>query len=194
MDTLTSILSSKTRADIFTNLFGIELISLHLRELERRCSCNVNTLRQELKKLLCLDLVKSRRDGNRLYYCANQDHPIFSEIHSIVLKTSGIVPRLKKELLNTDVKLAFIFGSIANGTETGESDVDLFVIGNIKSRDLSARLMEISTEIGREINYFILSEKEFINRRNSDDHFLNNVLNNEKNFIIGTPDELETMA
>jgi DNA-binding transcriptional ArsR family regulator len=72
MALLAEILSSRVKAEIFRLLFGLSPKELHLRELERQSGLAVGTVRQELQRLVRLDLVAARRDGNRLYYRANE--------------------------------------------------------------------------------------------------------------------------
>jgi hypothetical protein len=58
-----------------------------------------------------LDLVENRRDGNRAYFSANREHPLFIDIHNLVIKTAGLVDVLKNALsTNEKIRLAFIFG------------------------------------------------------------------------------------
>ena len=89
MDLLSRILTSRVRAEIFRLLFGPVQRELHIREIQRRSGLAVGTVRQDLRKLEEIDLVCSRRDGNRLYYCANAEHPLYPELHGLVNKTSG---------------------------------------------------------------------------------------------------------
>jgi DNA-binding transcriptional ArsR family regulator len=131
MDSLHKILSSKVRAEIFRLLFARRDTELHIRELARRSKLHEATLRQDLSKLKELDLVASRRDGNRVYYRANQEHPVYSDIHGLVLKTTGLVEVIRTALEQTDLTVAFVFGSVAAGKESAQSDVDLMVIGNM---------------------------------------------------------------
>ena len=88
---LSQILSSKIRAEVFRILFGISDQELHMREMERRLGFAIGTIQSELKRLLCLNLVKKRKDGNRMYYRANKEHPLYLDLHSLVLKTNGLV-------------------------------------------------------------------------------------------------------
>ena len=88
MNTLSQILSSRTRAEIFRLLFGTKEEELHIREIERRTQLNDSTIRQELNKLLKLDLVISRKDSNRVYYRANKSNPLYPDIHNLVLKSA----------------------------------------------------------------------------------------------------------
>ena len=194
MSTLSGILSSRVRAEIFRLLFGLNEKELHMREMERQAALSLGTIRQDLQKLVKLDLVTARRDGNRLYYRANTDHPLFPEIRNLVLKTAGLVEVIKSALDREGIEVAFIFGSLARSKERAESDVDLMVIGTIGLRSLSSRLAGVSEQIGREINPHALSIEEFRRRKQNGNHFLSNVLESPKLFIIGSENDLEAMG
>jgi len=194
MSTLSGILSSRVRAEIFRLLFGLNEKELHMREMERQAALSLGTIRQDLQKLVKLDLVKARRDGNRLYYRANTDHPLFPEIRNLVLKTAGLVEVIKSALDREGIEVAFIFGSLARSKERAESDVDLMVIGTIGLRSLSSRLAGVSEQIGREINPHALSIEEFRRRKQNGNHFLSNVMESPKLFIIGSENDLEAMG
>ncbi|MBU0652175.1 MAG: nucleotidyltransferase domain-containing protein [Proteobacteria bacterium] len=196
MGILGELLSSKIRAEIFRNLFGIAPDSaLYMREIERRTGFAIGTVQTELKKLQRLDIISGVRDGNRVYYRANTAHPVYPEIRALVLKTSGLADVIVNALGNeTDIRVAFVFGSFARQEEKAGSDVDLMVVGDIGLRKLTGLLMDVSGKIGREINPHVFSEKEFIKRKKDQDHFLNQVLEAPKTFIIGTENELAEMA
>ncbi len=194
MDTLSEILSSRSRAVVFKLLFGGLEKELHVREIQRRSKLNDSTLRQELKKLVRLDLVKGRKDSNRIYYRANKDNPLYPEIRNLVIKTSGIVQVLREAIKDQWVSVAFVFGSIAVGNENAGSDVDFFVIGKIGLRDLSELLSGCSEKIGREINPYVMTGDEYRKRVRSGEHFISNILNSRKLFVFGTEHDLETMA
>ncbi len=91
MNILAELVSSRVRAEVLRLLFGVAPAELHGRELARRSGLNEATLRQEMRKLTRLDLISARRAGNRVYYRANRDHPLYPELHGLVLKTSGLV-------------------------------------------------------------------------------------------------------
>jgi predicted nucleotidyltransferase len=191
MNLLAEILSSKIRSEIFRMLFGVSGEALHMREIERRSGLSIGTIQQELKKLVRLDLIKKRKDGNRLYYEANREHPIYPDIRNLVLKTVGLADFFREALkANPNIKLAFVFGSIARHDEKEKSDVDLMIIGDIGMRQLTGLLSGVSGQIGREINPHILRIKEFLKRKNAEDHFLTQVLESPKIFIIGKENEL----
>lgn len=194
MTLLPQILSSRVRAEIFRLLFGRRERELHVREIERRSGLSIGTVRQELQKLVQMELLSARRDGNRLYYRANKEHPLYPDICSLVTKTSGLVDVLKGALDKKGVRVAFVFGSIAEGQEGARSDVDLMVIGEVGLRTVSRWLSGISEQIDREINPHVMSVEELRKRIRSGEHFLGRVLQSRKLFVVGNENELEAMG
>jgi len=194
MSLLAELLSSRARAEIFRLLLSGTGEELHVREIERRSGLNDSTLRQELRKLVRLDLVQSRRDSNRVYYRAKTENPLYPEIRNLVLKTSGLADALKSALKDKRIRVAFVFGSVARGEEKTGSDVDLMVIGQLGLRDLSRLLSGIEEKIGREINPHVLNEEEFRRRVRAKEHFVSSVMESPKIFIIGSHHELEAMG
>ncbi|HPO17068.1 MAG TPA: nucleotidyltransferase domain-containing protein [Candidatus Hydrogenedentes bacterium] len=194
MSTLPDILSSRTRAELFRLLFTFPEAELYVREIQRRTGLNDRAIRQELDKLSRLGLVTPRRDGNRLYYKARKDHPLFPDIRNLTLKTSGLADVLRERLDVDGVQIAFVFGSIANGSEKADSDIDLMVIGRVRMRELTRLLSGASEQLSREINPHILTLEEYRKRFQAKEHFLNNVLSNPKIMIKGAEDELERLG
>ena len=194
MNALSQILSSRTRAEIFKLLFGTREEELHIREIQRRTKLNDSTIRQELTKLLKLDLVIDRKDSNRVYYRANKLNPLYPDIRNLVLKSVGLIDVLKDALNDQRIQIAFVFGSISEGRETSESDVDLFVIGSLGMRDISSLLSGAANKIGREINTHVMSRDEIKKRYSGKDHFVGSVIKSKKLFIIGTEYDLKTVV
>ena len=195
MSILSEILSSKVREKVFQNLFNGQGFELHLRELERRSGSSVGAIQTEMKKLSRLELVTGRRDGNRLYYRANREHPLYADICSMVDKTVGLVGLLNAAVADLpEIDSAFLFGSMGKGTEDSRSDVDLMVIGAIGLRSLSAKLSEVSRAIGREINPYVIVAEEFHTRVQQQEHFVMTVMKSPKVFIKGGANDLGKLA
>lgn len=194
MNTLAELLSSRGKAEIFRLLFRAPEAELHLRELTRQAGLSVGTVRQELQRLTRLGIVADRKDGNRVCYRANQQHPLYPDLRNLVLKTSGLTDVLRGALEHPGIRLAFVFGSIARHEDQAHSDVDLLVIGNITLRQLTKLLSGMAARIGREINPHVMTTTEFTRRKQERDHFLSTVLAAPKLFVIGTDHELETMG
>jgi len=195
MSLLSEILSSKIRAEIFRLLHGVNSAELHMREIERRSGCAIGTVQSELKKLLRLDLVIKRKDGNRLYYRANRDHPLYPDIHALVVKSNGLVDILRQALdRKKGIELAFVFGSFARHDEKAASDIDLLIIGRIGLRELSPILADVTEQVSREINPYIMTRSEFVKRKQTKEHFVVQLLDSPKMFIIGNENGLEAMG
>jgi len=190
MNILSEILSSRVRADIFQQLFDYRCQELHMRAIERKSCVTFNSIRQELKRLSRLDLVTSRRDGNRLYYKANTSHPLHAILLELVTKTVGFVALLGMALTHPEIQFAFIFGSQTKNKEIAESDLDIVIIGDLGLREFSHLISGQEEQIGREINPQIYSREEFRKRRAAGDHLISKILTGEKIFIIGTEHEL----
>jgi len=194
MSILAELLSSRVRAEVFRLLFGVKESELHGRELARRSGVNESALRQELRKLKRLGLVRARRAGNRVYYRSNTDHPLYLEIHRLVLKTGGLVDVIGEALKGARIKVAFVFGSVADGKATVSSDVDLMVVGSLGLRELTSLLAGTAEKLGREINPHVLTEVEYQERIERADHFVTNVLSGPKLFLVVSQDDLEAMG
>lgn len=108
----------------------------------------------------------------------------------MALKTSGLVDILKEHLESEAIQVAFVFGSLAQGRERAESDIDLMVIGSIRMRELTRLLKGTQESLGREINPHILTREEFRRRVKEKEHFISSVLAGPKLMVKGKLDEL----
>lgn len=194
MNVLAQLVSSRARAEVFRLLFGLSDSPLHLRELQRRAGLSLGTMQQELQKLTRLGLLTSRVDGNRLCYQANRGHPLYPEIHRLVLKTAGLADVLRRALTDPRIDWAFVFGSFARGEETPGSDVDLMVIGDLGLRAVTSLLSGVPDQIGREINPHVLRRAEVAKRKAAGDAFLTRVMAGPKISVVGDPREFEELA
>ena len=194
MTNLVDIVSSRVKAELLRLLFGLRQSELHLRELVRQSGLSLGTVQQELRRLTRVGLVSARKDGNRVYYRANPDHPVHRDLCALVLKTDGLAGVLRPALETPEVGLAFVFGSVARGDTGAGSDVDLMVIGEVGLRKLTSLLSGIAGRVGREINPHVMTAEEFAKRKADRDHFVTSVLGAPKLFVKGTEHELETMG
>jgi predicted nucleotidyltransferase len=95
------------------------------------------------------------------------------------------------EPLADRVTCAFIYGSVARGSEQALSDVDLMVIGTAGLADLSPVLRKAEVRLGRDINPTTYSATEFRGKLASKDHFLTTVLREPKHFVKGSQHDLD---
>lgn len=194
MNVLAQLVCSRVRAEIFRVLFGPRSASLHLREIQRQTGFALGTVRQDVEKLVKLDLLTRRKEGNRVCYAANERHPLAADIRRLVLKTAGLADVLRDALKDKGIRCAFVFGSVAAGVDRAESDVDLMVVGAIGLRRVSKLLSGVDDRLGREVNPFVLTPDEFRKRVREKEHFIASVMKAERLFIVGSPHDLEAMA
>jgi predicted nucleotidyltransferase len=127
-----------------------------------------------------------------VYYQANVDSPLFPDLQSLFVKTAGLANVLTDTLkpLAPKVDVAFVYGSIARGSERHDSDIDLMLIGNVSPVELAQPLRQARELLGRAINPTVYTPQEFRKKQKAKDHFLTAVLDKPKIFVIGNRHEL----
>jgi predicted nucleotidyltransferase len=166
--------------------------TFHLREIARLTHTQPGTLRRELKLLSDAGVLHSESVGNQVRYGANTQCPVYDELRSILRKTWGVVDVLREALapLGSAVSLAFVYGSIASGTERRVSDLDLMVVGNASLEDIVGALYPAQEQLRREINPHVYSVAEFRRKVRARNPFLSRVLAGPKMFVVGHADDL----
>jgi len=155
---LDSVLLGKTRAAVLREMFLNPDRRLSFNELVRRVHSGDGAVARELKILINAGLVSEQREGNLRFLQARKDSPVFAELKSFISKTSGAPSIVRQALagLEKEISVAFIFGSVAQGREREESDLDLFVIGTAGYSVITERLYKIEGRLGRrvQVQYF----------------------------------------
>lgn len=169
---------------------------LHLRELARRVAMAPATVQREASLLADAGVLERRVRGRQVFYRAAVSCPIYPELRSIVIKTVGVAGLLARALtpLQESIEVAFVFGSMAAGTERADSDVDLMVVGNAALREVSGALAQARAALGRELNVVTLTAAELRRRASERDHFVTTVPCDPKLFVKGAADDLERVA
>jgi predicted nucleotidyltransferase len=189
------LFSSSARVKILTLFVLNKQRRFYQREIASLTGLPIMAVQRELLKMEKLGFVTKAREGNRLYYQVNEDFFLFPEIKKMILKTVGLSTLIEKNLKGKEnIDVAFIFGSYAQDKETTSSDIDLFVMGKIKSRELHKIVKELQTTTGREINYILISKEEFQRKIKEKDHFITELLKSPKIFIKGSDIDLQEIA
>jgi len=193
---LKALFTSQARLEVL-KLFFLRSSGRHyMREISSLTDQPVRAIQRELARLEDADLLISSVDGNRKYFTANRQSPVFSELRAIMVKTAGIGDQLKKILQEQSdtIQVAFIFGSFARGLETAASDIDIMVIGVITSRELSRLLKPLKEELDREMNPVTIRVHEFQKNVEKGDPFTQSILEEPKIFLIGDDDGLQALV
>jgi len=193
---LKNLFSSNVRIAILKELLLNPQEEFYVRELAKIIEVTPRYTNIELKNLLEIELVNKRISGNQHLYKINKKHPLYVDIKNIFLKTVGLVDVLSKHLVLFKGKFdyAFVYGSMVRGNYTSESDVDLMLIGNVSSLEISGACSKIGEELKREVNYSVFDMEEIRKRLKNEDHFLTSLLREPKLFIFGDPDEFTRLA
>ena len=122
--------------------------------------------------------------------------PVLRELQGIIAKTIGLADVLRDALaaLRAEIAVAFVYGSVASSRERASSDVDLVVVGSLGLSKLSPALETAEERLSRPVNARIYTADEFASKLIHKNHFLCAVLDKEKLFIVGGPDDLARVA
>lgn len=181
-------LFTKTQQRVLAILFGAPDRSFYLNEIVRLSGIGNGTVHRELSRLLACGLVNAGLIGNQKHFQANRAAPIFEELHGIVRKTFGVVDVLRAclEPVAAAIQVAFIYGSVAKGSDRAGSDIDVMIIADkLAYPDLLAALDLTQTPLGREVNPSIYRRVEFEKKASEEGGFLSRVLEGPKLFLIG---------
>lgn len=164
----------------------------HVREIARLTGTSAGTLHKELARLAEAGLLSRQSVGNQVRYGANRACPIFEELAGILRKTSGLADVLAGALADgaSQLRIAFVFGSVARGEAHTGSDVDVMLVGALGFADAVRLLHPTQETLQREINPTVYAEAEFRRRIANGDPFLRQVLAQPKLFLIGNDHDL----
>jgi predicted nucleotidyltransferase len=190
---LADALFTATQQRVLALLFSHPARNFHAAELIRRARVGSGAVQRELARLEASGLITGRRIGSQKHYQANIASPLFQELRSIVQKTVGLAEPLRKALGSFAPKIAgaFVYGSVARGTDTAQSDVDLMIISDhLTYADVFGVLEAASKTLGRRINPTVYSPKEFEKRLNERNAFVTRVLKLPKLWLIGSEHDI----
>ena len=161
MDNLfTGLISSKTRIKLLIRFFFNPETKSYLRELAKEFNVSTNSVREELNQLTRIKLLASHKSGRQVFYKANEKHPLFPELKSMVSKVmgidqviDGIVTRLG------DLERAYLLDDYAEGKDTGI--IDLLLVGDIDQYHLNDLSRKTERYIKRKIRSLVMSRDEY---------------------------------
>ena len=158
---LDTLITSRTRIKLLLKFFLNSNASSYLRNLEVEFGESTNAIRLELNKLEKAGLLNSRTDGNKKRFQANTKHPLFNDIHNILLKHIGfdkIINNVVHKLGNVDS--VYVTGDFARGINT--SIIDLLFVGDDINKNFLIKLTDkVERLIKKRIRYLVFSVKDF---------------------------------
>jgi len=195
-DPLSRILFGKTRRSILALLFSHIDDAFYLRQIVRMTNAGQGAVQRELAKLTSSGLITRKIMGKQIYFQANPNCPVFDEIRKLIIKTVGYSDILKAALAPFEdrIRVAFIYGSVARGEEKKSSDVDVLIIGDVDFSDIISAFQASQKMLGREINPTVYPIAEFNIKIRKGHHFLTQVIDKPKVFLVGDENELKRLA
>lgn len=162
---LETLISSKTRIKLLLKFFLNSKATSYLRGLESEFGDSTNAIRIELNRFEKAGMLTSFLQGNKKYFRANTEHPLYSDTHNLLLKYIGfdkIIDRVVQKL--GEVKRVYVVGAFAQGLD--DKVIELVFIGELNHDYLKDLVEKLESHISRKLKYEVYSEDSF-----SDDHW-----------------------
>lgn len=197
MTTIGNALFGATRRAVLAFLFGHPDQRFYQRQIIHTLGLGSGAIQRELEQLSYAGILTRTVEGRQVYFQANQRCPVFEDLRGLVQKTFGLAQVLTDALqpIADGIRLAFIYGSIAAGSETSDSDLDVMVIvDDVSLSDVVSTLTEAQRRLRRDINPSVYPAREFRRKLAQGQHFVSSVVRGPKIFVIGDERELTRLA
>lgn len=191
---LADALFTTTQQRVLRCLYGQPERAFFANELIKLTGSGSGAVQRELARLHSSGLVSSRRLGRQRMFQANSNAPIYDELRRIVIKTIGAADPIRNALssLRDRISTAFIYGSVAKGTDHADSDIDLMIVADkVALEDVFRALEPAERILGRKISPTVMGTAEFDKKRRARDGFLHKVL---EGTIVGITGDAPTSA
>ena len=192
---IADVLFSGVQQRVIALLFGQPDRSFYSNELVRLAKTGRGSLQRELERLSASGLVEMKIIGHQKHYQANNKSIIYQELRGITLKTFGLADVVREALSGhlDAIRYAFIFGSVAKGTDTSSSDIDVMVIAEgLGYSELFEAVVKAEAVLGRKVSPTLYSPAEFLAKKNSDNHFVTRVLEQPRIVLLGDEHAIES--
>jgi hypothetical protein len=158
---LSTLISSKTRIKLLLKFFLNSNTRSYLRSLETEFGESTNAIRIEINRFEQAGMLSAEVVGNKKMFRANLEHPLFNEIHTILLKYVGL-DRIVEDVIERlgNVKRVYVVGEFSKGLDSDL--IDLVLVGDIDTNYLVNLIEKTEKLVSRKIRYIIYSEAEFV--------------------------------
>lgn len=190
---LSDALFTATQRRVLACLFGEPDRAYTVSELIHTTGAGSGAVQREVARLAGSGLLTVERVGNQKRYRANPDAPIHDELVAIVRKTFGLAEPLREALapLRTRIRAAFIYGSVAKGSDTASSDIDLLLIADdLTYAEAMAALHPLADKLGRAVNPTLYTRADLLKRIEAGNSFVLRVLEQPRIWLIGSEHDL----
>ena len=191
MVTLKDFIISRVRVKLLKIFFDNPSEMYYVRQLTRMTTEEINAVRRELTRMDQVGMVKKEKRGNRIYYFVNPSYDFFEDLLGLVVKSTGLGLGLRQNRMKLGkIKFAMFSGKFVRRKDRDPNDVDLLVVGDVVLPELSVLIQKEQERLKTEINYTVMTEHEFMFRKNRRDPFLLTILSKSRMMIIGDEEGL----
>lgn len=199
---LEQLFGSKTRVRLLRLFLNNYQGAYFVRELTRKIGSQINAVRNELDNLIDMGVIieaegyepedgssKTRKSAHqRRYYRLNTEALLFPEMRALFMKAQVL---LEKDFVSRITQAGSVSYLALTGYFVGESEspIDLFAVGKVNRDRVATIIKAFEREIGREINYTVLTPQEYKYRRDVTDRFLYSILDSKKIVVVDTVSE-----
>lgn len=155
-----TLISSKTRIKLLVKFFLNRNMTAYLRSLEGEFGESSNAIRLELNRLEKSGMLSSFMNGNKKMFKANPTHPLFGEVHNIVMKHVGL-DKIIQDVVERlgEVEKVYLSGKFAEGLNS--SVIDLIFVGDVDKFYLLRLIDKVEAMISRKVRYVIYTSEEW---------------------------------
>jgi predicted nucleotidyltransferase len=191
---LAGALFSQVQLRVLRLFIGQPDKTYQISDVIRMAHSGRGAVQRELEKLTAAGILSLSISGKRKSYSANRQSPIFNELYRLILKTVGMVEPIRNALepYRHDIDLAFVYGSVAKGTDTAKSDIDLIVFAHDTGySEIYGALQKAEKILMRPVNPTVTTIEEWQDKFSEKNSFVRKVIRQPKLFIFGTENELK---
>ncbi len=188
---LQTVIPSKARRKILALFFHNLTESFYLRKIVRDVLEEVNAVKRELDILSEGKILLKERRLNKIFYTLNKNYIYFDEFLRIFAKTTPLAEALYKNLSRIGkVKFIVLSTKFIKKQSIKDDEIYLLFVGIMVVQEIVTVIAESEKLFGREINYTVMTEEEFVFRKKNNDPFIWRFLKSPKIMLVGSEEDL----
>lgn len=181
---LEHLFGSRTRVKLLRIFLSNQDRAFFVRELTRKIKERINSVRRELTNLEKIGIIIKKNEKRKVFYQVNKEHILYQELRALILKAEV---GLERSLARTIKSIGNVRLMVLTGMFTGmkeETQTDILIVGTINRKKLNSLMKRFQEDFGRQINYTVMTSKEYKYRKDLTDRFLFNILENNKVVLV----------
>jgi hypothetical protein len=191
MAKLQDFMLSRVRVKLLKTFLTKPNEMFYVRQLTRITSEEINAVRRELSRMVSIGFIKSEKRGNRLYYYPSKSYDYYSELLSLVAKSTNLGHDIRKNKNKIGkIKFAVLSTKYVRHLERLHNEVDLLVVGTVILPELAKIVKKEEARRKIEMNYTVMTQEEFKFRKDRRDPFLLGILQTSRIMLLGDEEDL----